>query len=344
MVDGHRQSLGLTLPGQGRQLPVVVYLPGLGEDAQAGPLWRQAWARAGYAVISVQPLDEDASAWTSELARMAEFRQLAQQRHAALPQRLARLAAVMSEARARAAAGDPDCSRLDFSRMAVAGHDLGTQAAMALAGEREPGAPAPMPMFRAALLLSPVVAPGQDRPERFASLNLPLLTITGTQDEDPTRWTRSAELRRLPFEAAPPGDKLLMVLDGATHTRLAGLVVEPREAATGERGARQGAAERGGRGEGRSGGRGDGGGGKPRGKGGPGGTASPDGQGDRPALSDGRDALPEMRHGKVEHDLAITTVSVAFLDAHLRRQARARQWLAEDAPRWLQGLALWRQR
>jgi len=38
----------------------VVYLPGPGAGAQAGALWRQAWTRAGYAVLSLQPLDSDA--------------------------------------------------------------------------------------------------------------------------------------------------------------------------------------------------------------------------------------------------------------------------------------------
>lgn len=359
MVEGRRQTVGLTLPGQGRSLPVVVYLPGLGENEQAGLLWRQAWARAGYAVLSVQPLDEDANAWASELARMAEFRQLSQQRHAALPQRLARLTAVLAEARTRAAVGDVDCARLDFSRMAVAGYDLGAQGAMALAGEREAGAPAPEPRFRAALLLSPVVAPGQDRAERFVGVSLPLLVITGTQDDDPTNWVSSADQRRRPFDWVPPGDKLLMVLDGATHTRLAGLAAEPRDGPSNERSGRQGGSDQAGRGDGRNGGRGDGGGpggagsGKGRSKGGAGGgsgrdantdKASPGDGGDIGARTAGRETPPAMRHGKPEHDLAVATVSVAFLDVHLRQQASARNWLADEAPTWLQGLALWRQR
>jgi len=37
--------------------PLIIYLPGLGEPADAGRLWREYWAKAGYAVLSVQAED-----------------------------------------------------------------------------------------------------------------------------------------------------------------------------------------------------------------------------------------------------------------------------------------------
>lgn len=357
MVDGHRQPVALTLPAQGQALPVVLYLPGLGETEQAGAVWRQAWARAGYAVLSVQALDEDAGAWTSELARAAEFQRLAQQRSAALPQRLARLAAVLAEARSRAAAGDPACARLDFRHLAVAGYDLGAQAAMALAGEREPGtAPAGLGAeVRAVVLLSPMVGPGQDRAERFAGIAPPVLSITGSQDGDPTNWVRSPELRRHPFDWMPEGDKALLVLDGVSHLRLAGMLVEPRDAPGGNargagteharRGEGRGSARGGAGGEGGGGGApGGGSGGKGRGKGGGEAAAGGNPNASNDAVLAARDGTPAPRHGKAEHDLAIASVSTAFLDAHLRGQAAARRWLSDDAPTWLQGLGLWRLR
>lgn len=41
-----------TAPGT---YPVLIYLPSLGENAGAGRIWRETWAKAGYAVFSVQP-------------------------------------------------------------------------------------------------------------------------------------------------------------------------------------------------------------------------------------------------------------------------------------------------
>ena len=46
----------ITTPSQSGRYPLIIYLPSLGEDANAGKLWREAWAKAGYAVVSVQPL------------------------------------------------------------------------------------------------------------------------------------------------------------------------------------------------------------------------------------------------------------------------------------------------
>src|SRR5689334_5149627 len=64
-VDGEHVPIAWTAPSAGSGLPVVLYLPGLGEPAEAaGAAWRRAWAQAGYAVVLVQPLEDDATAWS----------------------------------------------------------------------------------------------------------------------------------------------------------------------------------------------------------------------------------------------------------------------------------------
>ena len=83
----------MSAPVAGRDLPVVIYLPGLGEDRTAGESWRTAWAKAGYAVLAVQPLAEDRKAWSSEAARRGDFVALARQRYAKEAEAL-RIAAV----------------------------------------------------------------------------------------------------------------------------------------------------------------------------------------------------------------------------------------------------------
>ena len=76
LISGQAVLLVLAEPGPPALVPLVIYLPGLGESGQAGERWRSAWASAGYAVLSVQPLAEDTAAWTSELARTGEFKAL----------------------------------------------------------------------------------------------------------------------------------------------------------------------------------------------------------------------------------------------------------------------------
>jgi len=316
LVQGEKLPLALTLPSQGQALPLVVYLPGLGESEQAGALWRQAWARAGYAVLSVQPLDEDALAWGSELARAAEFRTLARERHAASAARLARLDALLQEARRRAAAGDPDCARLDFDRMAIAGYDLGAQSALLLA-----------PQFRASILLSPLVAPGEEGAARYAGIQVPVLSITARQDLDPSGFVASAEARQLPFRLMPAGAKYLLLLDGANHARLAGHSEEELDALAQDRSAARAGSNTG------NGRRGRGGSGNlPRG-------AEP-----TPMLPSARGLPLRESHGKAEFDVLIAGTTVAFLDAHLRERPAARQWLQAQAQAWLGELGQWQQR
>lgn len=323
LVQGEKLPLALTLPSanqQGQALPLVVYLPGLGESEQAGALWRQAWARAGYAVLSVQPLDEDALAWGSELARAAEFKTLARERHAASAARLARLAALLQEARRRAAAGDPDCARLDFGRMAIAGYDLGAQSALLLA-----------PQFRASILLSPLVAPGEEGAARYAGIQVPVLSVTARQDLDPSGFVASAEARQLPYQLMPAGAKYLLLLDGANHARLAGHSEEELDALAQDRIAARAGSNTGNGRRGR-GGSGSGSGSMPRG-------AEP-----TPMLPSARGLPLRESHGKAEFDVLIAGITVAFLDAHLRELPAARQWLQAQAPAWPGELGQWQQR
>jgi dienelactone hydrolase len=53
-LAGTALDVMVTAPSQAGRYPLVIYLPSLGEAADAAPLWREAWAKAGYVVISVQ--------------------------------------------------------------------------------------------------------------------------------------------------------------------------------------------------------------------------------------------------------------------------------------------------
>jgi hypothetical protein len=329
-VQGQKTPVAFILPNYGSALAVVLYQPGLGESAEAGTLWRQAWAKAGYAVMSVQPLDEDAQAWSSPLAREFEFKALARERHApaALRQRLDRLAAVLHEARRRAREGDPLCSRLDFSRMAVAGYDLGAQTAMALGGEHAVDAAPDVlaAQFRSAIVLSPVVLADQKQPQRYDAMAKPVLSISGPGDVDPTGLL-STDLRTAAFGLMPSGDKFELMLRDANHTALAGRPEEERASRGDSRGSGGRRARRGG-----------------------------GGSSDNEAVLDTGDDAPRSGRHNVRSDsepmerstavdtAVVASVSVAFLDASLRSRPQAWRWLNEQVPGWLQSVGAWRTR
>ncbi|HZW72396.1 MAG TPA: hypothetical protein VFF43_02560, partial [Caldimonas sp.] len=293
---------------------------------------RRTWAQAGYAVVSVQPLEDDATAWSSEEARALEFKTLAAQRHSAarLQQRIVRLAAVVHEIRRRAAAGEAPWGRLDYTRMSVAGYDLGAQTAMALKGQRDAGGPIDelTEQVRALIVLSPVVLEGEGQRTRFEQMTGPVLTVTGPADVDPTGLVATRS-RTIAFDLMPTGSKYELELAGVSHAMLSGAIEVERDTQREERASGRAAAPRGGRSRQRS----DGSDGERH--------ASEDSA--RPGSEQAR-AREHVSTGREECDAAIEVVSVAFLDASLRRQPSAQRWLDEQASQWLQHLGTWRRR
>ena len=345
---------------QAEGLPVIVYLPGLGETADAGGAWRRAWATAGYAVLSVQPLPEDATAFQSDLARDGAFRTLGQQRHAAaaMLRRVQALVAVLAEARRRGQTGlaaDSAWAGLDWQRVAVAGYDLGAHSAMVLAGEQLRGAdglPGLMKdwSLRAVIALSPYadIADG-GLATRYSGIRLPVLSITSEADNDPLGVVAGAAQRQAPFEHTAGPGQFLLTLQGLAHARLSGSVVTPgserppaargnAEGSRGEDGNGSGAGTDNGSGRGRSGGGGGGGGG--------GGQRGQRGQGGGGAMAPGAARTPGGTNAAGPNTVAAATatqlrliaaqdVSTAFLDAQLRGDSVASAWLRDHAPAWL---------
>ncbi|MEW6039766.1 MAG: hypothetical protein AB1648_16210 [Pseudomonadota bacterium] len=320
--------------GDGR-FPLVVYLPGLGEDAAAGAFWRARWAAAGYAVLTVQPAALGKVFWASDELDAGELRATGRTYFSAasLESRLRHLAWALGELRQRSGVPGSPYSVADPAKAAVAGFDLGAQTASALAGEAVKAAgPANTGLkFAGAIVLSPHVTLAEGKlDERAAGMAMPLLAVTGTNDEDPYGLSATS-LRSALWQSMPPGGKYLLVLQGATHETLAG--VEPGQKW-------KGPPSRPGAGEGS-----EGGGWLPwsrddaklrvgqrvgSGAGRSGSARGPSGGGREP---DGR--LLRKRGPDVRHWAVVAGVSTAFLDLVLKDRERARRWLNTEAARWM---------
>jgi len=322
VLRGESVSVSLAYPGSGRALPLIVYLPGLGESStSAGMEWREVWARAGYAVLGLQPLADDAQAWSSDLARAANFKALGRHHYdpALLPTRLQVLAAALAEARQRAAAGDPLWSRVDFTRLGLAGYELGAQTVLAL--------PTPVLPFQALIALSPLASEGATA----AGTSVPLLVIGSAVDSDPLGLFVPALAARALFENSTAGSgHALLWLRQASHAALAGSGFHESRAESSSRAEAGGRSAEPGRRRSKGGG-GDGGGGKSRGGLGGGGPPAP-------AMQQG------PAQGQAQTAAAIGVTSLAFFDARLRQRPEAQAWLDQHAEAWLQDLGEWRQR
>lgn len=331
----------LALPqGQGT-FPLVVYLPAMGEGRRAGAAWSDAWARSGYAVLTLQPLGEDAGAWSSPSARAGDFLSLAHARYSAqaMGARLDTLGLALADLARRQGHPGPDdapLARIDLTRVAIAGYDLGAYTAMAVAGEEVRGVATPpaLPVQVAAVVaLSPYADfSGVALSQRYTRIKGPVLSVTGNNDGDATGLVNTASLRRAPYEYMPAGGKYLLTLADLPHSGFAGGTGRQDAGAQGERRPSEPAAAP----EVGDDGRSQGGGsssGRSRRKGG--------GQGDSGSRAGGRSgAQGGMSATNQAVDVAaIQGLTTAFLDAYVKDDSIAREWLEKDAARWVKDIA-----
>ena len=366
-TDPHRDTwrhgdedivIDMLLPRGAAPAPLVIYLPGLGEPAEAGETWRKAWAQSGYVVASLQTTG-GASLWSTPAARHGDFTNIAREQFASksLATRIERVQFVLQGMARRAQGGDNVYGRIDTGRIAVAGFDLGAQTALALAGEKHPGiAGVPgVPGLRAVIALSPQANLARGGfAELFGDIGTPTLTITGTEDSDPYGLVDSPHARQAPFTYMPPGDKYLLVMEDGTHQLMAGArrpVAAGADANSppghppmdGGRREPPGGMGRGGPGDmGGPGGVGVPGGGMGRsggGRGGPGDMGGPGGMGMPGGPPDDAAFRRSSSKGLQRQIVIVERVSVAFLDAVVKDDPVAREWLARDAVRWSDPLA-----
>ena len=316
-----RLSLALPAPNgsKAEKRPVIVYLPGLGESETAGLRWRRAWAAAGYAVLSLQPLEDDAMAWSSELARSAEFTELGRRHYADVQtrRRLARLDELLTEAQRLSREGAAPWRWLDWSRTAVAGYELGAQMAMVLAGERQAdGTVLASSVLRpaAAIVISPQVL-AQPDPARYRDVAIPVLGLTGPEDSDVLGLVRDLRWRELPFAAMPAGRGWLLSVAEVRHAAFGGNEPRPEDVERENKRIRK--AEEDAQSQ------------PPQGRHGAG-RGAPARMAPVPAVPDYR-RLHEQQLGVI----AARQVSVAFLDAQIKESAAARAWLAGPAQAWM---------
>ncbi len=340
--------VSLLVPRGSGTHPLIVYLPGLGEPADAGKQWRTAWAEAGYAVLALQ-LPRFAQ-MPGRYAKDADYTALARENYAtaALNERLRAVGSVLFELKKRVDRQEAPYDRIDMKQLVFAGYDLGAQAVQALIGEKVPGVVVPqLPQApRAAIVLSPYASSaGGALSRRFAEIGLPVLLATTSEDSDSFGVVGTQAARMAPFNYMPAGDKYLLLLAAAAHRALSGDArggeaageapsARPDEGGNRGRGGPGGGMPPGGGQGGPESGMG-GGAGMGGGRGAPGGGMGGGAAGAPEVGGMNRQALPD----NPRHAVAVQRVSVAFLDAVLRRDAIAGEWLARDAERWLGELA-----
>lgn len=323
-VQGDELDVTILAPADRGPFALVVYLPGLGESSAAGVAWRKTWSEAGYAVVSVQSRATGNQVWSTERARTFDFRAVALEHFSArsVAARAPLIDSVLAEIARRQRAGDPTVARIDATRVAVAGYDVGALSAMAVAGQNvgERPAASPSPAIRAVIALSPYADfAGMGTEARFRDIRLPVLSVTSPEDTDAYGLVTTAAVRRAPYQYMPPGRKYLLLLAAGPHTLLGGQErpgIERDESraarrseslfANNDRGAKDSRSSR----------------------------ARSDAVADEPVTT-----RPDSNVVWATQLRNVQTVTTAFLDATLKDAPRAADWLARDAGNWLGGSA-----
>jgi predicted dienelactone hydrolase len=207
----------IRMPTGTNMTPVILFSHGLGGDLDAGTLWAKAWVADGNAVIHLQHAGSDSDMLGGgKLHRAISIEQLRA--------RASDVQFVIGEIERHPREGSCELNRIDLRRVGVAGHSFGAQTTLAVAGQTFPRANVELsdPRIKAAVALSPQPALAQPDEIAFAGITMPFLSITGTKDVLPWLDEVTAQDRERPFRAMAPGDKFLLVLEGATHRMFGG--------------------------------------------------------------------------------------------------------------------------
>jgi hypothetical protein len=319
----------LMMPSGEGKFPLIVYLPGLGESAEDGAAWRRPWAEAGYAVLAIQP-DTIGRSWSAQGAHTKEEREdMAREQFSprSLEHRQSVLQKSLAEIKRRSSSSEATVySHIDLMHIVIAGFDLGAQTAMFAAGEYIDGiVPFALPeTVQCVIVLSPYAGfSGAGFEQRFKSVHVPVISVTSTEDVDQYGLVATAALRRAPFEYMPPDRKYLLSLYTAPHALLSGKAA-PETGAEQNLNEHQPATN-----GGSKSGSGTGSVEKKGHKGHRGGGSRGD---DRAASPVSKQLSPDVW---AEHLLYIQSVTTAYLDAIVRNDPIAQEWLAKNARRWL---------
>lgn len=355
--DGQGVEISMLAPKTPGVYPLIIYLPGLGESAGGGRLWREAWAKAGYTVFSVQPVeissalkeltpmpgkpgddeksdDEDNSTDSdksrpSKAVRNSELHYVGHEyfSQSSLKKRIDHLLWAYAQLKLRAKAGAALFKTADLSRMIIVGYDIGAQTTEEMIGEKFEIALPQAQDFSpiAAILFSPSVDMALGNlTHRYKNISMPLLVVTGSEDDDPYGIS-SPFVRTAIWEYAPPGNKYLLQLNKGRHQLLAGSDLARRQEASpaqesGEKTGSGEAMQRFGMGNSYRGG-GKRGGGL---SGGPSGGMGRSSHGGR-----------QNYEQDFKHIAAVYSVSTAFLDTVCNSDKFAQAWIYGKANLWL---------
>ncbi len=205
--------------------PVVIFSHGLGGSRENYEYLGRHWAGCGYVSVHIQHIGSDESVWKD--LPMAERGKSLQKAAANLSNALNRPPdaqfALDQIEKLNADETSPLKGRLNLKSMAIAGHSFGGYTTLALAGQTFM---LPFfqtkrydePRFKAAIQMSgPAPAIRRDLDTTFASIKIPVMHMTGTQDFLELLPQTTAADRRIPYDHMSQSETCLVIFNEGDH-------------------------------------------------------------------------------------------------------------------------------
>ncbi|BBL70585.1 alpha/beta hydrolase [Methylogaea oryzae] len=369
--DGALLDVSISIPSAPGKRPVVFYLPGMGEGAANGELWRRQWAQAGYVVVSMQPKEYGEASLANKQGGAGDPGSPGRTAfsEAVLKNNVSQFLWGLGKIADRLRSGNERYAPLDLSRVALAGYDLGAQTVLRLAAAPK-GLPVPSPVsaFRAVIVMGAPVATFSGKVA--GDIRMPLLLVGNGRPDNPAGASAPEKSAWL---GLPAGQKYWLSLERASHRLLSGSmsngsywseVIDVDSSERGGRAARgrpgydgvTGATSSAGGdwlratdtayGSGQTpveydalGGASSRGGGRSR-------NSAPSGgnRGSQRNTGDRSRQDIESQARAARQMAIVASVTTAFLDATVQASTEAHDWLAEEASSWLEDYAQWLQR
>ena len=232
---GKKLSCKIHYPKSGGPHPVILFSHGYGGNKDAfGPVGKH-WASHGYVVI--HPTHEDGIGRTKNGSRIgaddrpagrAPFGRLTRELNdpEKIRDRVSDLVLILDNLDRLPKSVPGLKGRVDAKSIGVGGHSFGAYTAMLIGGVTvDLGKNRKKSFFdRRVKCILPISGQGTGQQgltdTSWSSLKLPMMTITGTRDQGV--GGQGVEWRKEPYLYSPPGDKYLVVIDGANHFSFGG--------------------------------------------------------------------------------------------------------------------------
>jgi predicted dienelactone hydrolase len=199
----------------------IVFSPGVGGSRADYAYLGQHWARQGYVCVHLEHPGSNTAVWQTSRDPLGAMRAAVLDPANALNRALdVRLA--LDRLEGLNAAPGPLRGRLDLGRVGAAGHSFGASTTLAAAGQTLLDAQHQEhhladPRIRAAVVLSPSPPPqAKPRSRLLAGIRVPIMHITGRNDESPIGLTPAAE-RRAAFDQICGAEQFLVLFHDADH-------------------------------------------------------------------------------------------------------------------------------